>query len=58
MKIDINITPEFIVDAIEDYCSSHVCPTDCVFDKIGVCTEQNPFNDYSDKYQEYMKKEN
>lgn len=58
MKVDINTTPEFIVDAIKDYCEHCFhCPDGCVFDKIGLCSERNAFNDYHDKYQEYKYQE-
>lgn len=55
MKIDITPTPEMIVNLIDEYCSHHLCPRDCVFDKIGLCTENDGFNEYLDRYEDYMK---
>lgn len=58
MKIDINITPEFIVDAVRDYCERcSTCPTGCVFDQAGICAEHYALNEFYDKYHEYIKKE-
>lgn len=51
MNIDIKVTAELVANVIEEYCSTHICPTDCPFDAIGVCTEQNPFNCVKDKFE-------
>ena len=47
MNIDIKVTAKFVAKVIDEYCKTHVydCAVDCPFDKIGVCTEQNSFND-------------
>ena len=44
MNIPINVTAEFLAEAIEEYCITSICPSGCPFDKIGVCTQENPFN--------------
>lgn len=58
MQVKVEIDEQFIVEAIEDYCSKHCrsCPSECVFDKIGVCTEHNAFNDIADKYRHWLAK--
>lgn len=59
MNIPIKVDEEFLLMAVEEFCSlsngQYNCPYNCPFDKAGLCTEEHPFNEFFDKFKEGRK---
>lgn len=53
MNINIKATEDFVIEAISEYCS-HSCSDECIFDKLGYCTENTPFSILHNKYIKFL----
>lgn len=53
MNLNIKVTEDFIIKAISEYCSIH-CSNECIFDKLGYCTENTPFSIIHGRYVKFL----